>query len=99
MDRGMDISFIEEMPLGQIGDHDRAAAYYASDAIRADLGRELGLIPTIETTGGPSRDYRVAAPRSDPRRPTFRRVPSRRTAQKGAFGVPSTRLSGYAKAH
>lgn len=60
MDRGMDISFIEEMPLGQIGDHDRAAAYYSSDAIRADLGRDLELIPTTETTGGPSRYYRVA---------------------------------------
>lgn len=60
MNRGMDISFIEEMPLGQIGDHDRAAAYYSSDWIRTDLGRELELIPTTETTGGPSRYYRVA---------------------------------------
>ena len=60
MDRGMDISFIEEMPLGQIGAHDRAAAHYPSDAIRADLGRELELIPTTETTGGPARYYRVA---------------------------------------
>jgi GTP 3',8-cyclase len=60
MDRGMDISFIEEMPLGQVNDHDRAAAYYSSDAIRADLGRALELIPTTETTGGPARYYRVA---------------------------------------
>jgi GTP 3',8-cyclase len=60
MDRGMDISFIEEMPLGQIGDHDRAEAYYSSDAIRADLTRQLELVPTTETTGGPSKYYRVA---------------------------------------
>jgi cyclic pyranopterin phosphate synthase len=60
MDRGMDISFIEEMPLGHIGSHDRAAAYYPSDAIRADLDQELELIPTTETTGGPARYYRVA---------------------------------------
>jgi len=60
MERDMDISFIEEMPLGQIGEHDRASAYYSSDAIRADLGRELELIPTTETTGGPSRYYRIA---------------------------------------
>lgn len=59
MNRGMDISFIEEMPLGWIGDHDRATAQYPSDAIRADLGRELELIPTTESTGGPSRYYRV----------------------------------------
>jgi len=60
MDRGMDISFIEEMPLGQIGDHDRAEAYYSSDAIRADLTQHLELVPTTETTGGPSKYYRVA---------------------------------------
>src|SRR5512147_1322100 len=34
---GMDISYIEEMPLGTIGEHDRAEAYYSSDRIRADL--------------------------------------------------------------
>lgn len=59
-DRGMDISFIEEMPLGVIGDHDRAEAYYSSDQVRADLERVFTLIPTTETTGGPSRYYRVA---------------------------------------
>ena len=58
-ERGMDISFIEEMPLGVIGDHDRAEAYYSSDQIRADLEREFTLVPTAETTGGPSRYYRV----------------------------------------
>lgn len=58
-ERGMDISFIEEMPLGVIGDHDRAEAYYSSDAIRADLERHYTLVPTTETTGGPSRYYRI----------------------------------------
>jgi cyclic pyranopterin phosphate synthase len=60
LDRGMDISFIEEMPLGVIGDHDRAEAYYSSDAIRRDLGERFELLPTTETTGGPSRYYRAA---------------------------------------
>jgi cyclic pyranopterin phosphate synthase len=55
LERGMDISFIEEMPLGVIGDHDRAEAYYSSDEIRRDLGERFELIPTTETTGGPSR--------------------------------------------
>jgi cyclic pyranopterin phosphate synthase len=58
--RGMDISFIEEMPLGVIGDHDRAEAYYSSDRIRADLERCFTLLPTTETTGGPSRYFRIA---------------------------------------
>ncbi|MGA7982581.1 MAG: GTP 3',8-cyclase MoaA [Chromatiaceae bacterium] len=58
--RGLDISFIEEMPLGVIGDHDRAEAYYSSDQIRADVEACYELIPTTETTGGPSRYFRVA---------------------------------------
>ena len=60
LDRGMDLSFIEEMPLGHIGDHDRAEAYYSSDEIRRDLAVHFELIPTTETTGGPSRYWRVA---------------------------------------
>ncbi|MEM7542923.1 MAG: GTP 3',8-cyclase MoaA [Pseudomonadota bacterium] len=60
-ERGMDISFIEEMPLGVIGDHDRAEAYYSSDEIRRDLDTEFELLPTTETTGGPSKYYRVPA--------------------------------------
>jgi GTP 3',8-cyclase len=59
-ERDMDISFIEEMPLGVIGDHDRAEAYYSSDQIKADLERRYTLVPTTETTGGPSRYYRIS---------------------------------------
>ncbi len=59
MDNGMDISFIEEMPLGVIGDHDRGEAYYSSDEIRRDLMRHFSLVATSETTGGPSKYYRV----------------------------------------
>ncbi len=58
-DRDMDISFIEEMPLGVIGDHDRAEAYYSSDEIRADLEQAFTLVPTTETTGGPSKYYKL----------------------------------------
>ncbi|HCU90007.1 MAG TPA: GTP 3',8-cyclase MoaA [Gammaproteobacteria bacterium] len=58
--REMDISFIEEMPLGMIGDHDRAEAYYSSDEIRSDLEERYTLIPTSETTGGPSRYFEIA---------------------------------------
>ncbi len=34
IDQGLDISFIEEMPLGLVNAHDRAEAYYSSDAIK-----------------------------------------------------------------
>ncbi len=58
-DRGMDISFIEEMPLGVIGDHDRAEAYYSSDEIKKDLAQVFDLVPTTEKTNGPSKYYKV----------------------------------------
>jgi len=60
IERGIDISFIEEMPLGVIGDHDRAEAYYSSDAIRRDLAEHFELLPTIDSTGGPSKYFRIA---------------------------------------
>jgi cyclic pyranopterin phosphate synthase len=59
IDRGIDISFIEEMPLGAIGDHDRAEVFYSSDEVRRDLEAHYELVPTTETTGGPSRYFRV----------------------------------------
>ncbi len=59
IDKGIDISFIEEMPLGVIGDHDRAEAYYSSDEIRRDLESSFELIPTTETTAGPSKYYKL----------------------------------------
>lgn len=65
LNRGIDISFIEEMPLGVIGDHDRAEAYYSSDQILGDLEQRFQLIPTTESTGGPSRYFRI--PNSDTR--------------------------------
>jgi len=60
LERGLDLSFIEEMPLGLIGDHDRAEAYYSSDQILGDLQRQHPLTPSTESSGGPARYYRVA---------------------------------------
>lgn len=57
--KGINISFIEEMPLGHVGDHDRAETYYPSSEIRADLANVFDLVPTTETTGGPARYYRI----------------------------------------
>jgi cyclic pyranopterin phosphate synthase len=58
--RGMDIAFIEEMPLGENDEHERAETFYSSDAILADLQHELELIPTTVSTGGPARYHRLA---------------------------------------
>ncbi len=58
--RNMDISFIEEMPLGEIGDHDRAKTYYSSDDLRELLQNHYNLTATTEQTGGPAKYYRFA---------------------------------------
>ena len=58
--RGLDITFIEEMPLGDVDGHDRLGSYYSSDLVRRDIERAFELIPTAETTGGPSRYYHIA---------------------------------------
>ncbi|TAK63081.1 GTP 3',8-cyclase MoaA [Methylobacter sp.] len=60
VDYGIDISFIEEMPLGIVSQHSRADAYYSSDLIKADLVRNFTLIATAEKTGGPSNYFNVA---------------------------------------
>ena len=57
--KGLDITFIEEMPLGFNNDHDRAEVYYSSDRIRDDLEQVFTLIPTTETTGGPARYFKL----------------------------------------
>lgn len=59
IDHELDISFIEEMPLGVTTDHDRAEAYYSSDQILSDLRESFDLIATPEQTGGPSRYMRI----------------------------------------
>ena len=60
VEHDMDISFIEEMPLGLIDEHDRALAYYSSDEVRRDIETRYRLIPSTESTGGPSRYFQVA---------------------------------------
>ncbi len=59
IEKQLDISFIEEMPLGETTDHDRAEAYYSSDEIEADLNNHFDLLASTENTGGPSRYMRI----------------------------------------
>ncbi len=59
-DRHLDISFIEEMPLGVISEHDRAEAYCSSDEVRAIIDQRYPLTKTDEQTAGPSTYYRMA---------------------------------------
>lgn len=59
LNSGIDISFIEEMPLGLINSHNRAEAYYSSDQIKADLDSHFTLEKISDTTAGPSDYYRI----------------------------------------
>lgn len=59
IDLGIDISFIEEMPLGQIREHDRAELYFSSDELLAQLNKAFTLIPSTRSTGGPSHYYQI----------------------------------------
>ncbi|WP_100637633.1 GTP 3',8-cyclase MoaA [Marinomonas polaris] len=60
LDRKMDISFIEEMPLGIITDHNRATTYLSSDNVIDTLSKQYELTPSSLTTSGPTRYYQVA---------------------------------------
>lgn len=59
VEKGIDISFIEEMPLGMVSQHNRSAAYYSSDCIKADLAAHFTLLASTEKTGGPSVYYKI----------------------------------------
>jgi len=56
---GMDLTFIETMPLGDVG-VDRIDQYYPLDALRRLIETRLTLTDTTEGTGGPARYARVA---------------------------------------
>ncbi|MBK6288088.1 MAG: GTP 3',8-cyclase MoaA [Pseudomonadales bacterium] len=62
--RAIDISFIEEMPLGQISEHDRAASFCSSSELQALIEQRHPLTPAPESTGGPSRYFRMCDSRS-----------------------------------
>lgn len=59
VDLGIDISFIEEMPLGVISQRNRSEAFYSSAMIKADLRESFNLEPSLQRTGGPSNYFHV----------------------------------------
>ncbi|NBV76106.1 MAG: GTP 3',8-cyclase MoaA [Methylococcaceae bacterium] len=61
VEKALDISFIEEMPLGEVNGHNRAEAFYPSQQIRADLEAVFSLMPLRDSSGGPSEYWQVAA--------------------------------------
>lgn len=59
-DRAIDISFIEEMPLGNGIDHDRAETYCSSDEIQQIVQQRYPLIASTKSSGGPSVYFSMA---------------------------------------
>lgn len=56
--QGLDISFIEEMPLGQVS-HTRNSTYVSNEETLQLLHARYDLIASIESTGGPARYWHV----------------------------------------
>jgi cyclic pyranopterin phosphate synthase len=54
-DRDMDLTFIEVMPMGDLGNEDRLSQYWALTDLRARLAERYTLIDLDERTGGPAR--------------------------------------------
>ena len=59
IDQKIDISFIEEMPLGEV-DHARESTFVSNADTLKLLQSKYSLLPSTETTGGPARYWRVA---------------------------------------
>jgi cyclic pyranopterin phosphate synthase len=59
-ERQLDLSFIEEMPLGNINEHDRAESYMNSDEVKQIIDRVYPLTASTLSTGGPSRYHLMA---------------------------------------
>lgn len=60
LERGLDISYIEEMPLGHISSHARSETQHQSVDIRKSLQQSFEMTPSTHSTGGPSRYYQVS---------------------------------------
>ena len=59
IDQKIDISFIEEMPLGEVN-HTRESTFVSNSDTLELLKSKYSLLPSTETTGGPARYWRVA---------------------------------------
>lgn len=55
---GLDISFIEEMPLGNIG-HDRALTYVSNESTFEGIKADFNLVRSAQHTGGPAQYWQI----------------------------------------
>ncbi|MGR3480440.1 GTP 3',8-cyclase MoaA [Salipiger marinus] len=57
--RNIDLTWIEVMPMGDIGNEDRLGQYWPLKDLRATLGQQYTLTDLAERTGGPARYVRL----------------------------------------
>ena len=57
---GHDLTFIEVMPMGDMGEAQRIDQYWSLDDLRARLAERFTLVDLTEKTGGPARYMRLA---------------------------------------
>ncbi|WP_300583806.1 GTP 3',8-cyclase MoaA [Marivita sp.] len=57
--RDMDLTFIEVMPMGDIGNEDRLGQYWKLSDLRDELRKQYTLTDLPERTGGPARYVRI----------------------------------------
>jgi len=57
--RAMDLTFIEVMPMGDLGNEDRLDQYWSLKDLRARLAERFTLVDLAERTGGPARYVRL----------------------------------------
>ena len=58
-ERGFDLTFIEVMPMGDLGGEDRLDQYWPLSDLRARLASRFTLTDLAERTGGPARYVRI----------------------------------------
>ena len=58
-ERDMDLTFIEVMPMGDIGNEDRLGQYWSLNDLRKQLGERFTLTDLAERSGGPARYIRI----------------------------------------
>lgn len=55
----LDVSFIEEMPLGEIDSHDRENTFFSSAEVKQIIQSQHQLLPSTANTGGPSKYFSI----------------------------------------
>jgi cyclic pyranopterin phosphate synthase len=59
IDQGLDISFIEEMPIGEV-QHNRSSTFCSNEATLKTLQAAFPMTASLKSTGGPARYWQLA---------------------------------------